>query len=528
MGNNQAYYKTTVIDSVTTQGGPQFDPAHPVNNSPNNSGLNQLPPARGAFIWYPYAPSPDFPIVGTGGRTAEAGPVFYRDDFRNAARAFPQYYDGKLFIYEFMRHWIMAVTMDKSGDLVSIERFMPSASFAAPIEMEFAPSGDMYILEYGTIWFQGNDDARLVRVEYNAGNRKPLVSAQVDHPKGALPLRVALSSAGTVDLDEDSLRYEWTIARKGGAVLQRLTEPNPAFTFRRPGTYTAALTVTDAQGASTSAAPIEIVAGNQPPSVAVALVGSNTSFFFPRVPVRYAVRVTDREDGTLQSGRILARRVHVSAQYLKNGLPAAGASTSGNPVAEGRRLIEGGDCLSCHQLNRKSIGPTYRDVARKYHNDSSATARLIQKIRGGGSGVWGGVAMPAHPALTDEQAAAMVAYIGSLADTTTRRRVLRPWRERHAGDHKRADTGAAVAQCRRGERRNVAGRFETECGGNSGADHRRDAIRLLGRSEADRSDWRRVGDRHGGGADTISGEGREDHRAPRCADRGPAGGERAD
>ncbi len=419
VGNNQAYYKTTVIDSVTTQGGPQFDPAHPVNNSPNNTGLNALPPARGAYIWYPYGPSPDFPIVGTGGRTAEAGPVFYRDDFRNAARPFPQYYDGKLFIYEFMRHWIMAVTMDKNGDLVSIERFMPSAKFSAPIEMEFAPSGDMYILEYGTIWFQGNDDARLVRVQYNAGNRPPIVSDQVDHSKGALPLRVALSSAGTVDLDEDSLRYEWIIARKGGAVLQRLTEPNPSFTFTRAGTYTAALTVTDAQGAATSATPIEIVAGNQPPTVAVDLVASNTSFFFPGVPVRYAVRVTDREDGTLRSGRIPARRVAVSAQYLKNGLPTTAASPGGNPVADGRRLIAASDCLSCHQLNRKSIGPTYRDVARKYHNDSSATARLIQKIRGGGSGVWGNVAMPAHPALSDEQAVAMLAYIMSLADTTT-------------------------------------------------------------------------------------------------------------
>src|SRR5258707_9973419 len=73
-----------------------------------------------------------------------------------------------------MRHWIMAATMDRSGDLLSIERFMPSATFSAPIEMEFAPSGDLYILEYGTLWFQGNDDARLVRVEYNAGNRKPI------------------------------------------------------------------------------------------------------------------------------------------------------------------------------------------------------------------------------------------------------------------------------------------------------------------------------------------------------------------
>src|SRR5207302_2440828 len=207
--------------------------------------------------------------------------------------------------------WIMAVSMDPKGDLVSIERFMPSENFSAPIEMEFAPSGDLYMLEYGTVWFQGNDDARLVRIEYNAGNRKPIVAAAVDQPKGALPLRVALSSAGTVDLDEDSLRYEWAIARKGGLVLQRLTEPNPAFTFTRPGTYTAALTVTDAHGASTSAAPIAIAAGNQPPSVAVDAVGRNTSFFFPGVPVRYAVRATDREHGTLRSGRIPARRVQV-------------------------------------------------------------------------------------------------------------------------------------------------------------------------------------------------------------------------
>src|SRR5207237_9458111 len=102
----------------------------------------------------------------------------------------------------------MAVTMDTSGDLVSIERFMPTATFSAPIEMEFGPSGDMYILEYGTVWFSGNDDARLVRVEYNAGNREPIVSALVYHPTGALPLRVALSSAGTVEPHEDPARYE--------------------------------------------------------------------------------------------------------------------------------------------------------------------------------------------------------------------------------------------------------------------------------------------------------------------------------
>ena len=416
VGNNRAYFKTKVIDSLHTEGGPQFNPAYVVNKSPNNTGRTTLPPARAPFIWYPYGQSPDFPIVGTGGRTAEAGPVFYRSDFPNAARPFPAYYDGKLFIYEFMRHWVMAVTMNAGGDLVSIERFMPSANFAAPIEMEFGPSGDLYVLEYGTIWFQGNDDARLLRIEYNAGNRAPVVAAKVDSPKGALPLRVALSSESTLDFDEDSLRYDWAI-RRGGTVLRRLTQPNPSFTFTSAGTYTATLTVTDARGASTSAAPIAIVAGNQPPSVAVAVTSGNTSFFFPDVAVPYAVRVSDREDGTLESGRIPASGVTVTAQYLKAGVSES-LGPRPSPIAEGARLVQAGDCLACHQVNRQSIGPMYNDVARKYRSDTTAMGRLAKKIREGGSGVWGPVAMPAHSALSDEQAAAMVAYIMSLADTT--------------------------------------------------------------------------------------------------------------
>lgn len=125
------------------------------------------------------------------------------------------------------------------------------------------------------------------------------------------------------------------------------------------------------------------------------------------------MRVTDREDGSLRSGTIPARRVNVTAQYLKDGGPSGGAASE-----TGRRLIEGSDCLSCHQLNAKSIGPAYVDVARKY-KDSTVTARLVRKIREGGSGVWGSVTMPAHPALTDEQATAMLAYIMSLADRPT-------------------------------------------------------------------------------------------------------------
>ena len=435
IGDNKSYIRTTFIDSVTVQSGYPFDPVLPRNTSPNNTGLTVLPPARDAFIWYPYGASAEFPLVGSGSRTAMAGPVFHRDDFARAARPFPEWYDGKLLIYDWMRGWIMAVTMKPNGDFASMERFMPSQKFSNPIDMQFGPNGDLYVLEYGTTWFQGNEDARIVRVEYAAGNRKPLVAVDVDKPAGALPLRVALTSAGTEDLDEDSLRYDWTVTRRDGSVLRKLSGPNPALTLTRAGSYAASLTVTDPQGASSSA-EVQVVAGNEPPTVSLDVVGGNKTFFFPGVPVRYAVRVSDREDGSLQNGRIPASRVSVTAQYLKEGAtsgisPSATASAGDTvpPIVahdSGRKLITGSDCLACHQWNGKSIGPSYLDVARKYHGDTAATARLVRKIRGGGSGVWGKVMMPAHPQISEAQAREMVAYIRSLAETPARAPSLPP------------------------------------------------------------------------------------------------------
>src|SRR5688500_11368114 len=352
VGDNKAYFKTTVIDSATITAGAQFDPARPINSSPSNTGLTELPPARNAFIWYPYAPSPEFPVLGSGGRTAMAGPVFRRDEFRGAARPFPQYYDGKLLIYEWMRGWVMAVSMDAKGDLASIERFMPSYKFSNPIDMQFGPNGDLYVLEYGTGWVQGNDDARLVRIEDNEGNPKPVVEVAVEWTPVALSMQVKRASAGTVGFDEPSLRYAWIITRRDGSVLQRLTEPNPSFTFTRPGTYTASLTVTDPRGANATSA-VEIAAGNEPPSVDIDLVGSNRSFYFPGIPVRYAVRGTDREDGSLRSG-IPARRVNVTAQYLKEGLAPSGTpsaiGSSESAAATGKGLIEVGTRPSYNPL----------------------------------------------------------------------------------------------------------------------------------------------------------------------------------
>ena len=164
VGNNFAYHQW---DYATGASGPLYDATRPRNESRNTTGLRDLPPAQPAFIWYPYGDSHDFPSVGKGGRTAMAGPVYHTATFaKSPDTALPSYYDGKLFIYDWIRHWIMAVTLTPRGDYQAIERFAPRDSFSAPIDMELGPDGRIYVLEYGKAWFARNADAGLSMIEY--------------------------------------------------------------------------------------------------------------------------------------------------------------------------------------------------------------------------------------------------------------------------------------------------------------------------------------------------------------------------
>jgi len=163
IGNNFPYRN---YDYATGKSGAAFDPAKPINNSRNNTGLTELPPAQPAFIWYPYGISTmDFPSLGAGGRTAMAGPIYYSDLYPKETR-YPSYYDGKLFFNEWMRGYIKAVTMKPNGDYDRMEPFMPNTKFHAAIDIEIGPDGRFYVLEYGTGWFSKNADAGLSRVDY--------------------------------------------------------------------------------------------------------------------------------------------------------------------------------------------------------------------------------------------------------------------------------------------------------------------------------------------------------------------------
>ena len=83
-------------------------------------------------------------------------------------------------------------------------------------------------------------------------------------------------------------------------------------------------------------------------------------------------------------------------------------------IKKGEALISKSDCLACHKIDAKLLGPSYKDVAAKYPNNAATIAQLAGKIKSGGSGVWGAIPMSPHPALSDDDAKAMVRYIMSL------------------------------------------------------------------------------------------------------------------
>lgn len=413
VGNNKPFWD---FDFETNISGEKFDPEKPTNDSPNNTGLTELPPAEKAFIWYPTTHSKRFPALGTGGKSAMAGPVYYKDEFPNAKRPFPDYYNNRLFIYEWMRDWIITVKMNSKGDYARMERFLPNLKLDHPIDMTFGPNGDLYILEYGQGWFMGNPESKLVRIAYNGGNRKPIVVASVDKLVGAIPLQVQFSSNGTLDYDKDSLNYEWVIRDKLNNFIAKLSERNPSFTFDTIGNYKATLTVTDTEG-NQETEELSIAAGNEPPVVNLNLTEGNKTFFFPGKSIKYRVDVSDQEDGSLEKKTIEPSRVKISAHYqdaLDNTPPSQGHQKAPITYTAGKSLMEKSDCRACHFDDKKSIGPAFTSIAKKYSTDSKAMDYLSNKIIKGGSGVWGDVAMNAHPTIGLPEAEQIVQYILSL------------------------------------------------------------------------------------------------------------------
>ncbi|NOU24320.1 MAG: c-type cytochrome [Methylotenera sp.] len=84
-------------------------------------------------------------------------------------------------------------------------------------------------------------------------------------------------------------------------------------------------------------------------------------------------------------------------------------------AAAAKALAQKSGCLACHTVEAKVLGPSYKDVAAKYKGDKTAEAKLVEKVKKGGSGVWGPMPMPANsPQVKDEDIKTIVQWILSL------------------------------------------------------------------------------------------------------------------
>jgi cytochrome c len=93
------------------------------------------------------------------------------------------------------------------------------------------------------------------------------------------------------------------------------------------------------------------------------------------------------------------------------GAAAVALAASANAQED---LAKKHNCFACHAVDKKVVGPAYKDVAAKYRNDKAAPAKLFAKVKKGGAGVWGPVPMPPNTQVPDADVKALVTWILSL------------------------------------------------------------------------------------------------------------------
>ncbi|MEV0181998.1 PQQ-dependent sugar dehydrogenase [Streptomyces sp. NPDC050625] len=282
-GKNDAYVD---YDFATKTSGATFDCDAPKNTSPHNTGLTDLPPAQPAWIPYDDGSVPEF---GSGSESPMGGPVYHYDASLDSPVKFPASYDGNFFAGEFGRRWIKRIVSDGNGSVQSINPLPWTGTQV--MDMAFGPDGALYVLDYGTAWFGGDDNSGLYRIENATDGHSPAAQAAANKTSGQAPLKVQFSSEGTTDQDGDALTYSWDFGDGGTS-----TAANPTYKYKKNGTYTATLTAKDPTG-RTGSAGVQIVVGNTAPKVTLELPQNGQLFSFGDA-IPFKVKVTDPEDGT--------------------------------------------------------------------------------------------------------------------------------------------------------------------------------------------------------------------------------------
>jgi PKD repeat protein/glucose/arabinose dehydrogenase/type 1 glutamine amidotransferase len=298
-GPNVAYND---YDFATGQSGPLFPcggATGPINDSPRNTGLQQLPPTKPSTLWEKKDGHPDWPEFGTACCSAAfGGEIYDPDNFADSDVKFPDYYEDHWFIYEWQREWMMEVTFDDAGPSTGAplepSPWLPDVRWWRPMDIQFGPQGNLYVLEYADGYFSGSPNAALYRVDYVAGKRSPVARVDIDTDTGPTPLTVSFSGERSSDPDGDDITYAWDFTNDGTVDA---TGPTATHTYTQPGAFTAKLTVDDGTG-RTGFENVQIVAGNTRPQVASTLPVDNGIFDWGD-EIAFAFSATDAEDGAV-------------------------------------------------------------------------------------------------------------------------------------------------------------------------------------------------------------------------------------
>ena len=93
------------------------------------------------------------------------------------------------------------------------------------------------------------------------------------------------------------------------------------------------------------------------------------------------------------------------------GIAAAGLLLGTPVLADGQALATKHACMACHKVDAKLVGPALKDVAAKYKGDKTAEAKLVKKVKEGGTGVWGAIPMPPNAQVPDADIKAIVQWV---------------------------------------------------------------------------------------------------------------------
>jgi PKD repeat protein/type 1 glutamine amidotransferase len=340
--------------------GPQNTSRWVANGGPGvDPGLEYGPPITQPEIWYSYRdnqappngpqgtpcfaqygpgapPNPVgvcpqlFPEAFTGGVGPHGAAPYDYDPANPSTTKFPPYFDGAFILGEFTQDTMREVRLDSQNRIFKINPVLncgPAPTSATrpflcdnPMDMEFGPDGNFYLLTYGDGFFAINPDAAMERFEYVKGLRAPVAVLAATPTDGQDPLTVSFSSEGSHDPDPgDSIRFEWDF--DGDGTVDSV-DPNPTFTYTTRGVFVARLTVTDSSG-KVGAANTTITVGNTSPTVTLTIpVDGGTFAFGDNIP--FSVTVSDPEDGAINCAEVevtfvLGHDTHGHAQTTVNG-----------------------------------------------------------------------------------------------------------------------------------------------------------------------------------------------------------------